>query len=105
MAQLNAAINEVLKEALVRDKLKAIGFDPMFKTHVEAGSYFKDEVGRWGKMVRATGVTPDAMHLLASAELVHADGHSDYGRALRQFRDKYSSRLSAKATVQHRAVY
>ena len=39
------------------------------------------------------------MHLLASAELVHADGHSDYGRVLRQFRDRYSSRLNGKATV------
>jgi uncharacterized protein with von Willebrand factor type A (vWA) domain len=39
------------------------------------------------------------MHLLAAAELVHADGHSDYGRVLRQFRDEYSSRLAGKATV------
>jgi tripartite-type tricarboxylate transporter receptor subunit TctC len=58
-AKLNGAINEILKERAVQDKLKTIGFDPIFKTHGEAGSYFKSEVANWGKMVRAVGVTLD----------------------------------------------
>jgi uncharacterized protein with von Willebrand factor type A (vWA) domain len=60
---------------------------------------FVDGIDEVTESLRAVGVTPQAMHLLASAELVHADGHSDYGRVLRQFRDEHSSRLGGRATV------
>jgi tripartite-type tricarboxylate transporter receptor subunit TctC len=58
-ARLNGAINEILKEPAVQQKLKTIGFDPIFKTHAQAGDYFKAEVANWGKMVRAIGITVD----------------------------------------------
>jgi len=60
---------------------------------------FIDGIDEVTESLRAVGVTPQAMHLLASAELVHADGHSDYGRVFRQFRDEHSYRLGGKATV------
>jgi uncharacterized protein with von Willebrand factor type A (vWA) domain len=60
---------------------------------------FIDGIDEVTDILRTIGVTPEAMHLLASAELVHADGHSDYGRVLRQFRDEHSSRLGGKATL------
>jgi tripartite-type tricarboxylate transporter receptor subunit TctC len=59
VAKLNGAINQILKEPAVQDRLKAIGFDAIFKTHGEAAAYFTGEVAKWGKMVRATGVTID----------------------------------------------
>src|SRR5262245_47501868 len=58
-AKLNGAINAILKDSSVQEKLRTIGFDPIFKTHGEASEYFKSEVANWGKMVRAIGVTLD----------------------------------------------
>lgn len=59
VAKLNGTINQILEETWAQERLKAIGFDPIFKTNVEAAEYFKSEVARWGTMVRATGVTVD----------------------------------------------
>jgi tripartite-type tricarboxylate transporter receptor subunit TctC len=59
VAKLNGQINEILKEPEVQQKLKAIGFDPIFKGPAEAADYFKSEVATWGRMVRAVGVTVD----------------------------------------------
>jgi tripartite-type tricarboxylate transporter receptor subunit TctC len=56
VAKLNAEINQLLKDADAQEKLKAIGFDPIFKNHPETVAYFKDEVANWGKMVRAIGL-------------------------------------------------
>ena len=55
VAKLNGAINQSLKDPAVQDRLKAIGFDPMFKTAHEAEAYFKSEVASWAKMVNAVG--------------------------------------------------
>jgi uncharacterized protein with von Willebrand factor type A (vWA) domain len=60
---------------------------------------FVDGIDEVTETLHSLSVTPEAMHLLASAELVHGDGHSDYGRVFRQFRDDYSSRLGGKTTV------
>jgi len=59
VAKLNAEINLVLKLPDAQQRLKTIGFDPIFKTHAEAADYFKSDVANWGKMVRAIGVTVD----------------------------------------------
>jgi tripartite-type tricarboxylate transporter receptor subunit TctC len=59
VSKLNGQINAILKEPDVQQRLKAIGFDPIFKSHAEAADYFKSEVATWGKMVRAIGVTVD----------------------------------------------
>jgi tripartite-type tricarboxylate transporter receptor subunit TctC len=56
VTKLNAEINEVLKQPDVQEKLKSIGFDPIFKSHAETVAYFKEEVATWGKMVRAVGL-------------------------------------------------
>ena len=55
VAKLNAEINRIMKEPDAQQKLKAIGFDPIFKTQAETADYFKSEVASWGKMVRAVG--------------------------------------------------
>jgi uncharacterized protein with von Willebrand factor type A (vWA) domain len=60
---------------------------------------FIDGIDEVTDTLRSLSVVPEAMHLLAAAELVHADGHSDYGRVFRQFRDDHSSRLGGKSTV------
>jgi tripartite-type tricarboxylate transporter receptor subunit TctC len=57
--KLNADINEIMKAPDVQAQLAKIGFDPIFKNLAETDAYFKSEVGNWGKMVRAAGVTTD----------------------------------------------
>jgi tripartite-type tricarboxylate transporter receptor subunit TctC len=59
VAKLNAEINQILKEPEAQQRLKTIGFDPIFKTNAEAADEFKRDVANWSKMVRAVGVTVD----------------------------------------------
>jgi tripartite-type tricarboxylate transporter receptor subunit TctC len=59
VAKLNAEINQILKEPEAQQRLRTIGFDPIFKTHVAAADEFKSDVANWGKMVRAIGITVD----------------------------------------------
>ena len=55
VAKLNAEINEAMKEPEAQQKIKAIGFDPLFKNQKEVAEYFKSEVESWGRMTRAIG--------------------------------------------------
>jgi tripartite-type tricarboxylate transporter receptor subunit TctC len=57
VAKLNAEINMIMKAPDVLAKLEQIGFDPIVKNLPETEAYFKNEVGNWGKMVRAAGVS------------------------------------------------
>ena len=59
VAKLNAEINQILKEPEAQQRLKTIGFDPIFKTYAEAADEFKRDVANWSKMVRAVGITVD----------------------------------------------
>ena len=53
VAKLNAAINEVLAESDVQERLRNIAFEPMRGTPAEASSFFQSEIDSWGKRVRA----------------------------------------------------
>jgi tripartite-type tricarboxylate transporter receptor subunit TctC len=55
VARLNTEINALLKDQDSLDQLAKAGFDPLEKNLAEANAYFKDEVERWSKMVRAAG--------------------------------------------------
>ena len=55
--KLNSEINALMDTAEVKQKLASIGFDPIVKNLAETEAYFKSEVGNWGKMVRAAGVS------------------------------------------------
>lgn len=57
IAKLNAAVEEVMKDAKLQAKLTSIGFDPMHGSQSEADSYFRSEVANWGKMVKALGLS------------------------------------------------
>ena len=56
--KLNAAINEALKEPAVVERLKRFGLDPMI-ADTPGRRFFNGEVDRWGKMVKAIGVSID----------------------------------------------
>ncbi len=56
-AKLNATIEEVVKDPALRQKLTSIGFDPIEGSQTQAESYFRAEVEKWGKMVKALGLS------------------------------------------------
>ena len=57
------ALNRELVKAMaskdVRDRLAAIGVEPMSSTPEEVGALIKSEVGRWGKIVKESGIRLD----------------------------------------------
>lgn len=57
IAKLNATIEQVMKDPELRQKLTAIGFDPIEGTQAQAESYYKSEVAKWGKMVKTLGLS------------------------------------------------
>jgi tripartite-type tricarboxylate transporter receptor subunit TctC len=57
VAKLNATIEQVMKDAALRQKLTSIGFDPIEGSQAQAESYFKAEVATWGKMVKTLGLS------------------------------------------------
>ncbi len=56
-AKLNATIEQVMKDPALRQKLTAIGFDPIEGSQAQAESYFTAEVAKWGKMVKTLGLS------------------------------------------------
>jgi len=55
--KLNAAINEIVFEPEVQKVLTALGVNINKRGVADTGQYVKAEVDKWGKMVRAIGVT------------------------------------------------
>jgi tripartite-type tricarboxylate transporter receptor subunit TctC len=53
--KLNTEINALMQEPDSLEQLAKNGFDPVVKNVAEANTYFKEDVERWGKMVKAIG--------------------------------------------------
>jgi tripartite-type tricarboxylate transporter receptor subunit TctC len=51
--KLNAAINDILKDADTQGRLARLGLDPMYGNPAETTRFFKAEVDHWGRMVGA----------------------------------------------------
>jgi tripartite-type tricarboxylate transporter receptor subunit TctC len=56
--QLNAEINHALGQADLRDRLSAIGLEPRTLAQPQFVQYMKEEVANWGRVIKATGITP-----------------------------------------------
>lgn len=54
---LHAAIAEVVADPANRTKLLGMGYQLHSRSVAETSAYLKDEVAKWGEMVRAVGVT------------------------------------------------
>jgi len=59
VARLNGAINEVVREAAVQERLKRFALEPMYGNPAETAAFFKTESARWGKMVSTLGMSID----------------------------------------------
>jgi len=52
VARLNAEINRILTQPDVKEKLLAMGADPVGTTPEEFGRFIQSEIGRWGKLIK-----------------------------------------------------
>ena len=57
LAKLNTAIDDVIKTPDVQKRLIAIGFEPIVKSQPQADAMFNSEIDKWGKMVKALGLS------------------------------------------------
>jgi tripartite-type tricarboxylate transporter receptor subunit TctC len=57
LVTLNATINAIVETPEVQKRLIDLGFDPIVGSQVEADALFDAEVGKWGKMVTALGLS------------------------------------------------
>jgi tripartite-type tricarboxylate transporter receptor subunit TctC len=57
-ARLNSAVNDALKKPEFRERLAGAGLDARGGTPAEFARYFGEEVTKWGRIVKQTGVTP-----------------------------------------------
>ena len=59
VAKINAAVVKVIKEPAMSKYLSEQGADPITSTPAEYASLIKDEVAKWGKVVKASGAQID----------------------------------------------
>lgn len=57
LTALNGAIDDIVQSPDVRKKLTDMGFDPIAGSQSEADAMFAAEVAKWGKMVKALGLS------------------------------------------------
>jgi tripartite-type tricarboxylate transporter receptor subunit TctC len=57
IVKLHDAIEAIIKEADMQQRLASLGFDPVTGTRSEADAMFKAEVAKWGKMVTTLDMT------------------------------------------------
>jgi len=56
IAKLNKAVNDVLKDPEVHDKLVKTGATPVGGTPESLGTFMKAEYEKWGRVVRDRGI-------------------------------------------------
>lgn len=59
IGRLNAEITKILKQPQVREKLLSLGGEPVGNTPGEFGDFFRNEVEKWGKVIRAGNMQID----------------------------------------------
>ena len=56
---LNGEINQALRQSEVRERLSTIGLDPQTLSQSEFSEYVKNEIVKWGEIIKTTGITPN----------------------------------------------
>jgi tripartite-type tricarboxylate transporter receptor subunit TctC len=57
IAKLNAAMRSALTDPVVKEKLVKVGAVPTPSTPEEFESFLREELARWGKVIREKGIT------------------------------------------------
>ena len=58
-AKINAAVVRIIKEPAMSKYLSEQGADPFTSTQIEYAAFLRDEVAKWGKVVKDTGAKID----------------------------------------------
>jgi len=58
VSRLNAEINRALADPELRERLTTIGLEPRTMRQPEFSKYVKEEVEKWGRVIKTTGITP-----------------------------------------------
>jgi tripartite-type tricarboxylate transporter receptor subunit TctC len=57
--RLNAETRKAIESAAVKEQFAGQGFEPAASSAQEFAAYLKSEVAKWGKVIRAAGLTPE----------------------------------------------
>jgi tripartite-type tricarboxylate transporter receptor subunit TctC len=57
--RLNIETRRALASATVQEQFSAQGLEPAPSTPAQFGAYLRSEVEKWGKVVKASGATPE----------------------------------------------
>jgi len=59
IARLNAELGRIMHDPALAQRFAATGTEPMTSTPEEFGDYIRQEIAKWGKVVRAAGLKAD----------------------------------------------
>jgi tripartite-type tricarboxylate transporter receptor subunit TctC len=59
VSKLNAEINKIISDAAMRQRLVEQGTEPAVMSPEQFAQHIKDEIAKWGKVVKASGATVD----------------------------------------------
>jgi len=59
IARLNAELGRIMHDPTLAQRFAATGTEPLTSTPEEFGDYIKQEIAKWGKVVRAAGLKAD----------------------------------------------
>jgi tripartite-type tricarboxylate transporter receptor subunit TctC len=59
VTKLNGALRKIIDSPDVQTKFKNVGFEGFSSTPEELGAFMKVELGKWQKMVKEAGISPD----------------------------------------------
>jgi tripartite-type tricarboxylate transporter receptor subunit TctC len=57
--QLNAEVNNAMRQRDVAERLGALGFDIQTRTQPDFADYVKSEVAKWVLVIKTTGISPN----------------------------------------------
>jgi tripartite-type tricarboxylate transporter receptor subunit TctC len=55
--KLNAAVNEVIADPNVEQRLRTLGYEPYRGSFADASGFLRKQIDTWGNLIRATGIT------------------------------------------------
>ena len=56
VAKLNAEVTKIMAMPDVKERLSNLGVEPRSSTPEEAAAYIKQDVGKWAKVIKDSGV-------------------------------------------------
>jgi tripartite-type tricarboxylate transporter receptor subunit TctC len=55
--KLNAAVNAVIADPTVEQRLRTLGYEPYRGSFADAAGFLRKQIDTWGNLIRATGIT------------------------------------------------